>query len=572
MSNILGLSYMYHDSAACLCKKGDIIAAAAEERFLRRKHAIDFPNNAIEFCLNYSNTKIDELDCIVFYEKPYLKFERIIKTHLAEYPFSYNNFRKFLPMWLSYKLYVPQIIREKLGYRGEIFFSDHHYAHAASAFLPSPFERAIILTVDGTGEWTTLAYGIGEGTRINLINEIQFPHSLGLLYSAVTAHLGFKVNSGEGKVMGLAAYGAPFFVKEFERIIDIKDDGSFRLDLDYFSFHHDLVMTTKKFSKVFGSPRAPESRIKQQHMDLAATLQYILEKAVLKIVTGLHEQYKIDYLCIAGGVGLNCATNGKILASTPFKEIFIQPAAGDDGASIGAAIYAYTKLLGGKKRWRMNTAYLGPEYSEGYIKALLESRNISYNFMSDENIANRVAQYLSEHKIVGWFRGRMEFGPRALGNRSILANPCNPEIKQILNNKVKHRESFRPYAPAVCAENVKEYFDIKQQSPFMTISATVVENKRNQIPGVVHVDGTARVQTVSTMENPLFYKLLREFEKITGIPIVLNTSFNIRGEPIVCSPEDALKCFMGTKIDFLVLGNFLIDKTNTSFLSCNEYL
>lgn len=553
---------MYHDSAACLCRDGEVIAAAAEERFSRIKHTVDFPNLAIDFCLSYGGIKINEIDCIVFYEKPYLKFERIIKTHLMEYPFSYKNFRQFLPMWLSYKLYVPQIIQEKLGYNGKIFFVDHHYAHASSAFLPSPFDKSILLTVDGTGEWTTLSYGIGEGISVRLDKEIRFSHSLGLLYSAVTAHLGFKVNSDEGKVMGLAAYGKPSFSKEFEKIINIKEDGSFQLNLDYFSFHYDLVMTSKKFAKIFGSPRIPESEITQTHCDLAATLQYTTEEIILKIVAKLHDLYKIDYLCIAGGVGLNCSVNGEIFKDTPIKNIFVQPAAGDDGGALGAALYVYAKLFNGTKRWRMEMPYLGPEYSNEYMEAILMSKNILFSKLSDDELVSFVANRLFENRIIGWFQGRMEFGPRALGNRSILANPCNANIKEMLNARVKHRENFRPYAPSICKENLEDYFNIKQESPFMNISATVVEDKKGKIPGVVHVDNTSRVQTVSKDKNPLFYKLLRKFQEISGVLVILNTSFNVRGEPIVCSPEDALSCFFNTEMDFLVLGNILIDKSD----------
>lgn len=553
---------MYHDSAASLCRDGEIIAAAAEERFLRMKHTVDFPKYAIDFCLSCGNVKIDELDCIVFYEKPYLKFERILKTHLMKYPLSYKSFRQFLPMWLSYKLFIPQTIQEKLGYNGKILFADHHYAHAASVFLPSPFEKAVILTVDGTGEWTTLSYGVGEGTSISLVKDIRFPHSLGLLYSAVTAHLGFRVNWAEGTVMGLAAYGKPSFEKEFEKIIDVKEDGSFQLNLDYFSFHYDLVMTNKKFAKVFGLPRIPGSTITQIHCDLAATLQATIEKIILKITKKLYYLYKIDYLCIAGGVGLNCSTNGKILENTPFKKIFIQPAAGDDGGSLGAALYIYMQLFKGNKRWRMKTTYLGPAYTDEYIENFLESRDINYEKFSDDELTSIVAKYLYENKIIGWFQGRMEFGPRALGNRSILVNPCNPHMKQILNDRVKHRESFRPYAPSICLEDVKDYFNINQPSPFMTISATVVEDKKSIIPGVIHIDNTARLQTVSEDENPLYYKLLRKFQAISGVPIILNTSFNMHGEPIACSPQDAFRCFIATEMDFLVLGNILINKLN----------
>lgn len=552
---------MYHDSAASLCRDGDIVAAAAEERFIRRKHAVEFPRQSVLYCLKEGNLKINDLDCIVFYEKPFLKFERILKTHLMTYPFSYRSFKEFLPLWLSYKLYVPEMIREETGYQGKIIFCDHHHAHAASAFLPSPFKEAVILTVDGTGEWSTLSYGVGRNTNIRLERDIRFPHSLGLLYSAITAHLGFRVNWAEGTVMALAACGEPIFVKEFETLIDIKEDGSFRLNLDYFSFHYDLVMTNQKFSRLFSCPpRHPDAELKKIHRDIAATLQYVLEKIILRITTHLHDIYKIDSLCIAGGVGLNCIANGKILEFTPFKNIFVQPAAGDDGAALGAALYAYTHLFNGQKRWRMKTAYLGPGYSNNAIENFLNLRNAQYHYLPNDSLVQEVAKNIFANKVIGWFQGKMEFGPRALGSRSILANPCHAGVKEMLNEKVKHREGFRPYAPAVCLEDMETYFYLKQPGPFMTIAARVKEEAKAKIPGVVHVDGTARVQTVAKEDNPLFYDLLKAFEKISGVPIVVNTSFNLKGEPIVCSPEDAWQSFLETEMDFLVMGNFLIGK------------
>jgi len=551
---------MYHDSAAALCRDGDIVAAAAEERFLRRKHAIEFPARALRYCLTEAGLAIDDIDYIVFYEKPYLKFERILKTHLVAYPFSYRSFREFLPLWLSYKLYVPQIIRDETGYRGRILFCDHHYAHAASAYLPSSFERAAVLTVDGTGEWSTLSYGIGEGGRIRLAKHVQFPHSLGLLYSAVTAHLGFKVNWAEGSVMGLAAYGKPVFAKEFEKLVDIKEDGSFQLDMDYFSFHSDIVMTNKKFGRLLCPARIPDEKLERIHYDIAATLQYTLEKAIVRIARYLHGLYKVDSLCIAGGVGLNCTTNGKILQETPFRRIFVQPAAGDDGCALGAALYTYSQLLGGKKRWRMESASLGPAYSNEYIRSFLQSRNIAYAYFQDDDLVRHVAEQIFRNKVVGWFQGRMEFGPRALGNRSILANPCDPDIKRIINERVKHREPFRPYAPSVCLEDAGEYFDLSIPSPFMTVSAPVREEKKNIIPGVVHEDGTARVQTVVERHQKLYYNLLRAFQRLSGVPILVNTSFNLNGEPIVCRPEEAFNSFLETEMDMLVMGNYILDK------------
>lgn len=559
--NILGLSYMYHDSAAALIQDGKIVAAADEERFTRRKHTVEFPKYAVRYCLKEARLKINDLDCIVFYEKPYLKFERILRTNLLSYPYSFKSFRRFLPLWLSYKLYVPQIIRDELGYKGKIFFCDHHYAHAASAFLSSPFEEAAILTVDGTGEWSTLAYGKGKGIEIKLEKDIKFPHSLGLLYSAVTAHLGFRVNWAEGSVMALAAFGKPVFREQFRKLINVKEDGSFQLNLKYFSFHYDLVMTNKNFARLICPTRGPSGKISQTHRDLAATLQAVTEKVLVKIANKIHGIYQTDNLCLAGGVGLNCVANGKILQKTPFKKIFVQPAAGDDGGALGAAQYAYVQLFKGKERFPLKTAYLGPEYSNKQIINILDSRrDVKYEILGEKELLKRVAQHIFNDKIVGWFQGRMEFGPRALGNRSILGNPLNPKTKERLNRQVKHRESFRPFAPSVCLEDCQKFFDLAQASPFMTIAAPVKENKREKIPAVVHRDGTARIQTVSVKENPLYYMLIRQFEKLSGVPMLLNTSFNLKGEPIVCTPQDALASFFESEMDVLVLGNFVVKK------------
>ncbi|MFH2203230.1 MAG: carbamoyltransferase [Elusimicrobiota bacterium] len=558
--NILGLSYMYHDSAACLVRDGEVLAAAAEERFLRIKHSVDFPARAIRYCLQEGGLKIDDIDAIVFYEKPYLKFERILKSHLMTFPCSYKSFRRFLPMWLSYKLTVPDIIREHTGYRGKIYFTDHHYAHAASAFLPSPFERALIVTMDGTGEWSTLAVGKGEGTGIQLDRDLRFPHSLGLLYSAVTAHLGFKVNEGEGKVMGLAAYGKPSFRRQFDRIIQVHEDGSFRLNLDFFSFHYDLVMTNPRFAKLLCPPREPESELRDEHRDLAATLQAVVEEIVLKIVRSAHRTYGLDRLCLAGGVALNCVANGRILEDTPVKELFIQPASGDDGGALGSALYLHTRLHGGRSRWRMRDAFLGPSYSDEEVEECLRQRGARYEKLFDEELLPRTAALLAAGKIIGWFQGRMEFGPRALGNRSILADPRDPGMKDVLNERVKHRETFRPFAPAVCAEDAAAYFDCAQASPFMLLSVPVAEKMRGKLPSIVHVDGSARFQTVEEDVQPRFHKLLRAFAKEAGVPVLLNTSFNLRGEPIVCTPREAYNCFCSTEMDYLVMNRYLIRK------------
>ncbi len=558
--NILGLSYMYHDSAACLVQNGDVVAAAAEERFIRIKHSVDFPLRAIRYCLKQGGISVADLDAVVFYEKPYLKFERILKTHLMSFPSSFKSFRAFLPMWLNYKLCVPDIIREQTGYAGKIYFADHHYAHAASAFLPSPFERAIVITMDGTGEWSTLAVGVGEGTRIRLERDVRFPHSLGLLYSAVTAHLGFNVNEGEGKVMGLAAHGKPSFRRQFAEVLRVREDGSFQLNLDAFSFHYGLAMTNRRFADIFFPPRKPESPIRSEHKDLAASLQAAVEDVVLKIVRNSHRVYGIDKLCLAGGVALNCVANGRILRETPIREAFIQPGAGDDGGAMGSALYLYTQLFGGDKRWRMRDAYLGPSFTDEEIESLLLRMNVPYKKLSARMLPARAAKLLAEGNIVGWFQGRMEFGPRALGNRSILADPRDPRMKDVLNRRVKHREPFRPFAPAVCVESSLEYFDAAHESPFMLLSVPVRPDKRRAVPSIVHADGSARLQTVTETSNPLFYRLIKEFGRRTGVPVVLNTSFNLRGEPMVCTPQDAYDCFSRTEMDCLFLNRFLIKK------------
>jgi carbamoyltransferase len=559
--NILGMSYMYHDSAAALVRDGEILAAAAEERFLRAKHTTEFPVRAIEYVLQAGGTKINDLDAVVFYEKPFLKFERILKSHLMVFPHSYASFRRFLPMWLNYKLRVPDIIRERTGYRGKVYFTDHHYAHAASAFLTSPYERAIVLTTDGTGEWSTLAYGVGEGTKIRLDRDIRFPHSLGLLYSAVTAHLGFTVNEGEGKVMGLASYGKPRFRKQFEQIIKLFDDGSFQLNMDCFSFHYDLVMTNERFAKLLIPGRTPESELREEHYDLAATLQVVIEEALERIVIHAHKQYGIDTLVMAGGVALNCVANGKILERTPIKHLHVQPASGDDGGALGSALYLYTQRFGGKNRPTLTHAYLGPEYDNAEVEAALRARNAPFTRMDEPALLEFVARSIAEGKIIGWFQGRMEYGPRSLGNRSILADARNPKMKDIVNARVKHREGFRPFAPAVPLEHAQDWFATDQESPFMLLAVPVRPDKADQIPSITHVDGTARLQTVTEASNARFYRLLKEFGSQTGVPVILNTSFNLRGEPMVCTPTDAFECFARTNMDMLVIGDYVVHKS-----------
>ncbi len=558
--NILGMSYMYHDSSAALLRDGQIIAAAAEERFTRIKHTVDFPVRSLQWCLEEGGLGFNDLDAIVFYEKPFLKFERILRSHLRMYPASWKSFRAFLPMWLNHKLQVPQYIRQTTGYKGKIFFSDHHYAHAASAFLPSPFEEALVMTTDGTGEWSTLTMGEGRGTKISLERELRFPHSIGLLYSSITAHLGFKVNGGEGKVMGLASYGQPRFLAALKEIVDVREDGSFRLDLNYFAFHYDLVMTNPRFEAKFIPARAPESELRSEHEDLAASLQALTEEILIKIVRTAHKRYGHKALCMAGGVALNCVANGKILENTPVEQIFVQPAAGDDGGSLGAALYAYTALFGGTKRWPMEHAYLGNRWSDAEIEAALVARGATVERLDDDVLFDRVAGWIADGKIVGWCQGAMEFGPRALGNRSILADPRPEGMKDHVNARVKHREFFRPFAPAILAERASEFFKLDQPSPFMLLACDVVEDKRSVLPAITHVDGTARVQTVTPTSNDRFYRLISAFERRTGVPVLLNTSFNVRGEPIVCTPDDAWRCYAGTELDHLVLGNYVLSK------------
>jgi carbamoyltransferase len=551
---------MYHDSSAALLRDGQILAAAAEERFTRIKHTVDFPVRSLQWCLEEGGIGFNDLDAIVFYEKPFLKFERILRSHLRMYPASWKSFRAFLPMWLNHKLQVPQYIRQTTGYKGKIFFSDHHYAHAASAFLPSPFDEALVMTTDGTGEWSTLTMGEGKGTKISLERELRFPHSIGLLYSSITAHLGFKVNGGEGKVMGLASYGQPRYLAALKEIIDVREDGSFRLDLDYFAFHYDLVMTNPRFAAKFFPVRAPESELRSEHEDLAASLQALTEEILIKIVRTAHKRYGHKSLCMAGGVALNCVANGKILENTPIEKIFVQPAAGDDGGSLGAALYAYTALFGGTKRWPMEHAYLGNRWSDAEIEAALHARAATFERVEDDVLFDRVAGWIADGKIVGWCQGAMEFGPRALGNRSILADPRPEGMKDHVNARVKHREFFRPFAPAILAERCAEFFKLDQPSPFMLLACDVLEDKRSVVPAITHVDGTARVQTVTPTSNDRFYALIQAFERRTGVPILLNTSFNVRGEPIVCTPDDAWRCFAGTELDHLVLGNYVVSK------------
>ena len=568
---ILGLSCFYHDASAALLKDGKIVASAEEERFSRKKHDTAFPIKAINFCLDSEKISINDIDYIGFYEKPLLKFERMLFQHLESFPLSMKTFVSSLPSWMNEKLRVVKIIRKNLKYKKDILFVEHHMAHAASCFLVSPYERAAILTVDGVGEWTTTAYGIGDGNEINLMKEIKFPHSLGLLYSTITAYLGFSVNNSEYKVMGLSPYGMmnreknPYY-KKLLQVVDVKEDGSYMMRMEYFIYHFADRMPSKKLCELLDGPvRKPESELTQRHKDIAAALQMVCEDILTKILNYIYKVTKCENICMAGGVALNSIYNGKILRNTPFKRIWIQPAAGDGGTSLGVASYVYNTILGNKRNYVMEDAYLGPEFSDENIRKFLDDNQIKYSvFKDNKELVKATAKLIFENNVVGWFQGRMELGPRALGARSILSNACNPEMKEILNLKVKHREKFRPFAPAVCEDDAMEYFDcdvpIPEPADFMLMVYPIRKKWQEKIPSVTHVDGSGRLQTIRRHQNALYYNLIKEFGKLSGIPIVINTSFNIRGEPIVCTPYDAYKCMMGTGIDCLVMGKFLIKR------------
>jgi len=557
---ILGISCFYHDSAAAIIVDGKLIAAAEEERFTRKKHDSGFPYHAVLYCLNEANVKIDQVDYIAFYEKPLIKFDRLMSQHLQMFPFSYLSFLKAMPQWINEKLRIRSIIKKKLKYKGKILFLEHHLSHAASTFLISPFEEAAILTVDGVGEWATTTYGIGKGNEIKLEREIQFPHSLGLLYSTVTAFLGFSVNNSEYKVMGLSPYGNPVYYEQLKKLIDVKEDGSYALDMSYFDYHYKLVMPSKKFVEEFGPIRAAEGTLEQKHKDIAASLQKITEEIMFKLINHLHKIYKTDNLCLAGGVALNSVANGKIMKNTSFKNVFIQPAAGDAGSAIGAAIYVHTTLLGNKREFVFDSCYLGPWYSDEYIQKYLDENKIIYTKLkNDTDLITTTAKLIHENNVIGWFQGRMEWGPRALGSRSILSNASNPEMKEILNAKVKHRELFRPFAPVISEEDVHDYFEMETDAePFMLFVYPFKKKVQKLVPSVVHVDGSGRLQTINKKQNARYYGVIKAFEKLSKIPILVNTSFNIRGEPIVCTPHDAYRCMMGTGIDYLVIGSYLV--------------
>ena len=595
---ILGISAYYHDSAACLVVDGEIVAAAQEERFTRKKHDQAFPNHAIEYCLSEVGCQPEDIDYVVFYDKPFLKFERLLETYLAYAPVGFQSFATSLPVWLKDKLFQKTMIADALraiwgkniDWTERLLFSEHHLSHAASAFFPSPFEEAAILTMDGVGEWTTTSLAIGRGSDLQVHKEIHFPHSLGLLYSAITYYTGFKVNSGEYKVMGLAPYGEPKYAQLIkDNLIDIKEDGSFALDMSYFNYCTGLTMTNAKFDKLFGGPRrSEESELTQREMDLAASIQAVTEEVVIKLAKGIRQSTGMKNLCLAGGVALNCVANGKLLREDIFERIWIQPAAGDAGGAVGAALGAYYLML---KQPRivnpqlldgMKGSYLGPEYDQVEIEKRLTAAGAHFTVHSEQEVIELTAQALAEDKAVGWHQGRMEFGPRSLGGRSILANARSPSAQKLLNLKVKYRESFRPFAPSVLREDVGDWFDIDVDSPYMLLVADVQKSRRiemtpeqnslfgieklnvprSQIPAVTHVDYSARVQTIHQETNPKYHALVSRFKELTGSPVIVNTSFNVRGEPIVCTPEDAFRCLMGTEIEFLAVGNAIMHKAD----------
>ncbi len=586
---ILGISAFYHDSAAALIKGENILAAAQEERFTRKKHDHEFPQHAIDYCLQEADITIDQLSAVVFYDKPILKFERILETYLAYAPKGLKSFLTAMPLWLGQKLYLPREIDKGLGnlYEGPIYFTTHHESHAASAFLPSPFEEAAIITFDGVGEWTTTSIGIGRNNNINLLKEIQFPHSLGLLYSAFTYYTGFRVNSGEYKVMGLAPYGKPVYSDLiFEHIVDLKADGSFWLDQSYFNYCAGLTMTSDKFHRLFGGPpRKSESLLTQRDMDLAASVQKVVEDIMLKVANHAHAVTGLNHLCMAGGVALNCVGNGRILRETPFSKIWIQPASGDAGGALGSALFTWYQIMGNPRKVRKQDAqkgsFIGPSFSESKIRDFLQLSKAKYTEYNDEDsLAKNIAELLAEGKVIGHFAGRMEFGPRALGNRSIIGDPRNPDMQTKMNLKVKFRESFRPFAPSCLIENTNEFFDLDHESPYMLLVAPIKENRRikmnedqeklfgpdklkqlrSDVPAITHIDYSARIQTVDAETSPRFHRIIKAFHKLTGYPLVVNTSFNIRGEPIVGTPQDAYRCFMYTDIDVLILENCICNK------------
>ncbi|MGJ0510100.1 MAG: carbamoyltransferase family protein [Methylocystis sp.] len=602
---ILGVSAFYHDSAAALLRDGEIVAAAQEERFTRIKHDSAFPENAVRFCLAEAGVSGADIDHVVFYEKPFVKFERLLETYLAFAPKGFESFRKAMPLWIGEKIFQRDILTKALkdvdpglAEGDKLLFSEHHFSHAASAFYPSPFERALVLTMDGVGEWTTTSVALGNGSDLQIVKEIHFPHSLGLLYSALTYYTGFKVNSGEYKVMGLAPYGEPKYARlMLDELIDVKADGSFRLNLDYFDYCTALKMTNDRFDQLFGAPaRKPEDRLEQRHMDLAASVQAVTEEVVLRLTRALAAETGEKNLCLAGGVALNCVANGKILRDRSFENIFIQPAAGDAGGALGAALAGYyhqkeqpRRVTPGKDQ--MKGSYLGPRYEQADIERRLRDVGAKFTVVGDDGVIEETAQALVAGQAVGWHQGRMEFGPRALGGRSILGDPRSPTMQKALNLKVKFRESFRPFAPSVLRERVSDWFEIDCDSPYMLLVANVQKSHcremsadeqalfgidklnvpRSDIPAVTHVDYSARIQTVHEDTNPRYHQLLTRFEELTGCPVLINTSFNVRGEPIVSTPEDAFRCFMGSDIEFLAVGNCILRKADQDPSLAQDY-
>jgi carbamoyltransferase len=593
-TNILGLSAYYHDSAACLVRDGEILAAAQEERFTRIKHDAGFPRSAIGYCLEEAGLSLAELDHIVFYDKPLIKFERLLETYLAYAPRGLRSFFAAMPIWLKEKLLLKDLLRKELTALGglerdalpQLLFTQHHQSHAASAFYPSPYERAAVLCMDGVGEWATTSVWLGQGHRLTPVWEIGFPHSLGLLYSAFTYFTGFKVNSGEYKLMGLAPYGEPIYTELIlDKLLSLKDDGTFRMDMRYFNYANGLTMTNKRFDALFGGPpRKPESPVTKREMDIARSIQAVTEEAVLRLGRTVAEELEADRLCLAGGVALNCVANGRLLREGPFSDIWIQPAAGDAGGAVGAALCAWHLFLDKPRSVngadRMQGAYLGPHFDNDHILSWLQAENIPHQRLDDAQLMPKLAELLDNENVIGWFQGRMEFGPRALGGRSILGDPRSPKMQSVMNLKIKYRESFRPFAPSILADRVADFFAYRSSSPYMLMVAPVNEAKRipmtaeqeqlfgidklnvprSQIPAVTHVDYSARLQTVHADTNPRYHALIRAFADRTGCPLLINTSFNVRGEPIVCSPQDAYRCFMRTEMDYLVLENCLLSK------------
>jgi carbamoyltransferase len=585
--NILGLSAFYHDSAACLVRDGEIIAAAQEERFTRKKHDASFPEQAVRYCLRESGLNVNELDYVTFYEKPFLKFDRILHTYLTYAPVGLRSFLMAIPLWIRERIWMKELIRRELGCVCKVLFPEHHESHASSAFFPSPFSEAAFLTCDGVGEWTTTSYGVGRGNQIQMLAELRFPHSLGLLYSAFTYFTGFRVNSGEYKLMGLAPYGQPKYRDLILReLIDLKHDGSFRLNMKYFNYGVGLTMTNVAFNRLFDRPpRKPESKLTQSDMDLACSIQDVTDEIILRMARHIRKETGQRNLCLAGGVALNCVASGLLLRERIFDRIWIQPAAGDAGGALGAALFAWHQILNKERKTddvndSQRGSYLGPEYRNNEIRAYLERQKIAFTELTDDELPGKIAELINAQKVIGWFYGRMEFGPRALGARSIIGDARSPKMQELMNLKIKFRESFRPFAPAVLRERSSDWFELDEESPYMLLVAPVSKNRRHEIaadqqdlfglqqlltirsdiPAVTHVDFSARIQTVTDRNQPMFYRVIKNFEQRYGCPVIINTSFNVRGEPIVATPEHAFTCFMRTNMDYLLLGNFLLEK------------